>query len=78
MAKKKRRRFEVFHDRDGWHGRELARGGYGAHGRTKKAVVDAVVAVARSVQPSQLFIKGRDGKIQDERTYGNDPRRTKG
>lgn len=27
---------------------------------------------------AQLFIKGRDGKIQDERTYGEDPRATPG
>ncbi|MEN1941002.1 DUF2188 domain-containing protein [Luteimonas sp. MJ174] len=28
--------------------------------------------------PAQLFIKGRDGRIQDERTYGNDPRHIPG
>jgi hypothetical protein len=26
----------------------------------------------------QLRVKDRDGKIQDERTYSNDPRRTRG
>lgn len=28
--------------------------------------------------PSQLVIKGKDGKIQSERTYGKDPVRYKG
>lgn len=28
--------------------------------------------------PAQLLIKGRDGRIQDERTYGKDPRGTPG
>lgn len=27
---------------------------------------------------AQLIIKGRDGRIQDERTYGADPRGSKG
>lgn len=27
---------------------------------------------------AQLFIKGRDGRIQDERTYGEDPRTIRG
>jgi uncharacterized protein DUF2188 len=27
---------------------------------------------------TQLIIKGRDGRIQDERTYGADPRGSKG
>lgn len=27
---------------------------------------------------SELTIKGRDGSIQDTRTYGDDPRRTRG
>ncbi len=29
-------------------------------------------------QPSELYIKGRNGKIQDARTYGDDPRGTPG
>lgn len=28
--------------------------------------------------PSELTIKGKNGKIQDRRTYGEDPRRSKG
>jgi hypothetical protein len=28
--------------------------------------------------PTQLVVHGKDGKIQSERTYGNDPRKSKG
>jgi hypothetical protein len=33
---------------------------------------------ARSVAPSQLRVKGANGRIQTEYTYGSDPRDTKG
>lgn len=43
----------------------------------KSLAIEHGMASARSVwsrgQPSQLLIKGRDGRIQDERTYGEDP-----
>ena len=29
-------------------------------------------------EPHELIIKGRNGRIRDNRTYGNDPRGTKG
>lgn len=29
-------------------------------------------------QPSELYIKGRNGQIQDARTYGDDPKASKG
>lgn len=34
--------------------------------------------VWRAGTPSQLLVKGRNGRIQDERTYGNDPRHIPG
>jgi hypothetical protein len=33
---------------------------------------------ARQSQPSQLRVKGANGRIQTEYTYGSDPRETKG
>ncbi|HXK40080.1 MAG TPA: DUF2188 domain-containing protein [Candidatus Paceibacterota bacterium] len=33
---------------------------------------------ARGAMPSQLRIKGRNGRIQTEHTYGGDPRSRKG
>ncbi|WP_425449479.1 DUF2188 domain-containing protein [Dethiothermospora halolimnae] len=40
---------------------------------TKQEAVDYGVKVARNNQPSQLTIKRKNGTIEDERTYGNDP-----
>jgi hypothetical protein len=33
---------------------------------------------ARQVMPSQLRVHGQNGRIQNEYTYGSDPRDTKG
>ena len=51
--------------------------------RTKAEAVEMATITARSAwrttgQLATLKIKGRLGKIQDERTYGRDPIRTKG
>ncbi|MCR1981393.1 DUF2188 domain-containing protein [Cellulosimicrobium cellulans] len=40
---------------------------------TKEAAVSAGVDVAKRNAPSQLFIHRKDGTIEDERTYGDDP-----
>lgn len=51
-------------------------------GRRKADTIKWAVRLARedlqAGNLSQLVIKRRDGTIQDERTYGHDPRRTKG
>ncbi|MTI67825.1 MAG: DUF2188 domain-containing protein [Firmicutes bacterium] len=39
----------------------------------KKDAVDYGIEVARNNQPSQLTIKRKDGTIEKERTYGDDP-----
>lgn len=39
----------------------------------KKIAVSEAVSWAKSYLPSQVFIHGADGKIQDERTYQDDP-----
>lgn len=41
-------------------------------------IYDAGVNVARANRPSQLLIQRRDGTIEDERTYGDDPYPPKG
>lgn len=68
--------------RGGW---KLTKGGRRVTGHLRKSdtVRDAVVlAKALVVQGGKvsLRIKGRDGRIQEERTYprSSDPRRTKG
>ncbi|MBF4625810.1 DUF2188 domain-containing protein [Clavibacter sp. VKM Ac-2872] len=40
---------------------------------TKSAAILAGVNLARQNEPSQVIIHTMDGKIEDERTYGNDP-----
>ena len=45
---------------------------------TKEAAVRAGATQGRANGHAQLIIKGRNGRIQSERTYGADPRRTKG
>jgi hypothetical protein len=55
--------------------------GAGADGETYERRREAVkrgAQLGRENANAQLIIKGRDGKIREERTYGNDPRRTKG
>jgi len=80
--KPKRAKFEVGYDRRlaQWVGRGRTPVGsrYAIGFEKKPEAVAWMVGLARRQQPSQLFIKGRNGKIQDERTFGNDPRRTKG
>lgn len=60
-------------------GRGYCGGGY----RTKAAAVQHGRAQAlddwnRLRRPSQLRVKGRNGRIQFEHTYGKDPRRFQG
>lgn len=49
---------------------------------TQGAAIAAAVKSARARweagRLSEVIIKGRDGKIRDSRTYGRDPRKTKG
>lgn len=81
--KQKRLRFEVYYDSYArmWKGRQLVARGPRWIGCTfvTKAYASRVTRdYAKLNQPSQLFIKGRNGRIQEERTYGDDPRRTPG
>lgn len=40
--------------------------------RTQKAAIRRAVGIAKN-QKSDVFIHGRDGKIRDRDSYGNDP-----
>jgi Uncharacterized protein conserved in bacteria (DUF2188) len=46
--------------------------------RTKQDAVRRAASEGRAHGHAQVIIKGLDGKIQSERTYGADPRRTPG
>jgi uncharacterized protein DUF2188 len=61
---------------DGWT-LNLGGGGERRFG-TKAEAVQAGAREGRANGHAQLIIKGRNGRIQDERTYGADPRRTPG
>ncbi len=79
--KAKRARFWVFYDAKAppelrWCLRRT--GGSVSFVGSRKEAIGMARDAARIAKPSQLFIKGTDGKIKDERTYGADPRRTKG
>lgn len=45
---------------------------------TKQAALSAAVEQARRSGNAQVVIRKKDGTIQSERTYGGDPRRTRG
>lgn len=82
MAKRKRERWEVTPSRIGF-GWEVTRNGATIQWtiRKKSAIALAVelcVCAMDEGRLAELVIKGRDGKIDDSRTYGNDPRSIKG
>jgi hypothetical protein len=45
---------------------------------TKQAAIDDAAARGRESGNAQVVIRKKDGSIQSERTYFNDPRRSKG
>jgi hypothetical protein len=73
----RRTRIDVmFNKREGqW----VVKGGGETHGfGTKGEAVTRAAAAGRMLNNAQVVIRKKDGKIQSERTYGNDPRRSKG
>jgi len=45
---------------------------------TKEKAIEIGRKITKSKQPSQLIIHKKDGTIQTEYTYGDDPRSSKG
>ena len=66
---------------NGW---ELRLGGAdGDHGKLgawdhKDLAIERAKELAKSVELGQVIVHGQDGKIQDEFTYGTDPRNIPG
>ena len=54
------------------------RGSTVSHHNTKEPAIESAVRRAKQESQGEVRIKGRDGKIQDERTYGKDPYPPKG
>ena len=44
---------------------------------TQREAIDEARKIAKN-QGTELYIHGRDGRIRERDSYGNDPRRTKG
>ena len=76
MAKRQRLTVAPAKGKDGWV-LNIADGGESSY-RTKDQAVKAGASKGRQNGHAQLMIKGRDGRVQSERTYGADPRRSKG
>lgn len=77
----KRVKFEVVPDSDGgWSVTRdhVVTGTFGTKAAAIEYAVDAANRAWKSGSPAQLHIKGKDGRIQEERTYGFDPARSKG
>ena len=69
-----RKKYHVTQNPDGtWKGK--AQGGERAStvGDTKAEVLSRTIEIAKKQQDSQVIIHKKDGTIQSERTYGNDP-----
>jgi Uncharacterized protein conserved in bacteria (DUF2188) len=80
MAKQKLRQIDVVKKRSGWVA-ETKSGRTFAKAPTKRAVVKRAASKARSSsRPTSVRIHGRDGRIQEERTYPRsaDPPSNKG
>ncbi len=73
MAKKRRLRIDVVPKPGGFWVARVGRRALGVPMRPRSVLVRWAVAYARARQPSQVVIHGRDGRIKDERTFGNDP-----
>jgi hypothetical protein len=65
--------YEVYPSGEGWGVKKRGAERADSLWSTKPPAIDRGVALATGSQPSQLIIKRRDGTIEDERTYGNDP-----
>lgn len=73
-----RKIYDVTKCDSGWQGK--ARGNERATvvAPTKEQAVKKIAIIAKDNGNAQVVIRKSDGKIQSERTYGNDPRASKG
>lgn len=76
MAKSK---YHVTQREDGsWQGKKEGSDRASTVSDTKQGAIDKTVEIAKNTGDAQVFIHGQDGKIQSERTYGDDPFPPKG
>ena len=73
-----RNRWHVMTHEDGWQVKR-ENGQYATAVTSKQQeAINRAVRIARNNKPSQVFIHDRNGRIRDERTYGDDPEKTPG
>ena len=79
-AKKSERQvFEVApHAKDGWDVKKEGGARASAHHDTKATAIADARERAKAAALSQVRVKGKNGQIQTEWTYGKDPHRTPG
>lgn len=65
--------YEVAPDGSDWVVKRHGAGRAAARFSNKKPAVDRGVETCKNNKPSELIIKDRYGRIQDRRTYGDDP-----
>lgn len=73
-----RKQYIVSRHPEGWQGKAVGAQRASVVAPTKAEAVGETAAIAKNQGNSQVLIKNSEGKFQSERTYGNDPRKTKG
>lgn len=61
----------------GWSVRKAGASRASSIHATQQEAIAAATQIARN-QGTELYIHGRDGRIRDRSSYGNDPKRSKG
>lgn len=74
----KRNRYHILYKKDEWILKKEGKREPLKSFRTKKEAEDYGRKIARKEEPSQLILHKKDGKIEKEYTYGQDPRKYKG
>lgn len=75
----KRKVYHITQNAEGmWQGKVEGAERASVTGPTKAEVQQKTIDMAKNHGHASVIIHGKDGKIQEERTYGDDPRATKG
>lgn len=69
----KRKRYDVSPHGDGWKVQWEDAGRPSNVYDSKDPAVERATDLAKRSKPSQVRIRKKDGRIQEERTYGDDP-----
>lgn len=62
---------------DGWKVRRAGSSKASSTHSTQQEAIDAAQRIARN-QKTELYVHGRDGRIRERNSYGNDPHPPKG